>query len=190
MWDRVRRDHPEARLAIVPRKPERFDAVALLIEDNGFKVIRRSETRENAAASRNGDAITLGDTMGELRKFYGLAAGIFVGRSLVEMGGSDMIEAAALAKPTAYGPYTYNFPQADALADEGGVRVRNADELEKVWVGWLDDPASAKTAGRRAQNYVRSQQGATRRSVEMLCSLLGRRPAVAEGCIATDVILR
>ena len=126
--------------------------------------------------------------MGELRKFYALADCVFVGRSLVPMGGSDMIEAAALGKATAFGPHTFNFPQADGLAANGCVRVADADQLGLQLAAWLEDPATAAEAGRAAQQYVRSQQGAARRNVEMICRILGRTPAVAQGVIATDRI--
>jgi 3-deoxy-D-manno-octulosonic-acid transferase len=126
--------------------------------------------------------------MGELRTFYALAACVFVGRSLVPMGGSDMIESAALGKPTTFGPHTFNFSQADELARNGCVRVPDAQALQKQLDAWLGDPSSATEAGRKAQDYVRAQQGATRRNVDMLCRILGREPAAVPGAIATDAI--
>jgi len=132
--------------------------------------------------------VILGDTMGELRKFYSLAACVFVGRSLVPMGGSDMIEAAALGKATAFGPHTYNFPQADQLAANGCVRVADADELADRIDQWLSDAAAAEAAGRQARQYVAAQRGAARRNVEMICRALGREPAAAVGAIATEAL--
>ena len=184
----VKAARPAAKLAIVPRKPERFDEVAKLIADAGLAIIRRSQHPDGAEGEAPADAIILGDTMGELRKFYALATCIFVGRSLVPMGGSDMIEAAALGKPTAFGPHTFNFPQADDLADNGCARVADAGALAKRLGAWLADPDAAAEAGRRAQEYVISRRGATRRNVEMICRILGREPAMAPGGIATDII--
>jgi 3-deoxy-D-manno-octulosonic-acid transferase len=190
IWAALAGRHPRARLAIVPRKPERFDEVAALIASCGFKTVRRSRTPDgrNAAAPLSGDAVVLGDTMGELRKFYSLAECVFVGRSLVPMGGSDMIESAALARATAFGPHTFNFPQADRLAANGCVRLADADALREQLDAWLGDPADAAEAGRRAQEFVRGQTGATRRNVEMICGVLGRVPAAAPGAIATDAV--
>jgi len=190
MFARLRRKHPTARLAVVPRKPERFDGVARLITSCGMPLIRRSQRPDGANRPAPSDAVILGDTMGELRKFYALAAAIFVGRSLVPQGGSDMIEAAALGKATAFGPHTFNFPQAEDLARNGCVRVARVAELELQLDAWLADPAAAAEAGRRAQDFVRSQQGATRRNVEMICGVLGRVPAAVPGDIATDVIVQ
>jgi len=180
--------HPTARLAIVPRKPERFGEVAKLIESGKLPLIRRSEQVDGSTAGGPKDAIILGDTMGELRKFYALATCVFVGRSLVPMGGSDMIESAALGKPTAFGPHTFNFPQAGDLADNGCARVEGADELIDKLHQWLGDPEEADRAGKDAQQYVLTRQGATRRNVEMICEVLNRVPAAAPGGIATDVI--
>ncbi|MCD6364840.1 MAG: 3-deoxy-D-manno-octulosonic acid transferase [Planctomycetes bacterium] len=181
-FKRLRNGHPNARLAIVPRKPERFDEVADLIRRRGFDVVRRSQNPDGAGAEepeRAGETVILGDTMGELKKFYALATCVFVGRSLVPMGGSDMIESAALGKPTIFGPHTFNFPQAGALAEHGCVRVTDGQGLQTQLERWLDDPASAERAGKEAQDYVKSQQGATKRNVEMIRRIL--KPSENQG---------
>ena len=96
----VKRPPPPCRLVIVPRKPERFDEVARLIERAGFTCLRRSSHPDGGPPPTLPDsAVILGDTMGELRKWYSLASVVLVGRSLVPMGGSDPMEVAALAKP-------------------------------------------------------------------------------------------
>ena len=188
-WADLSKKHSSARLAIVPRKPERFDEVARLIAECGFDVVRRSETPDAAAGGDlPANTVILGDTMGELRKFYSLAECVFVGRSLVPMGGSDMIEAAALGKATAFGPHTFNFPQAGELAKHGCVRVADARELTDQLDKWLAEPAAAAIAGKAAHTYVCSRQGATLRNVEMICDIFGRVPAVAPGAIATEAI--
>ena len=189
LWTKLRARHGSARLAIVPRKPERFDEVARLIGASGWEVRRRSQCPDGLQGAPIGaDTVLLGDTMGELRKFYRLAGCIFVGRSLVAMGGSDMIEAAACGKATAFGPHTFNFPQADALAAHGCVRVSDPEALTELLDGWLADPAAAEKAGATARDYVRTCQGATRRNVEMICDVLGRVPAVVPGAIATEAV--
>ena len=176
------------RLAIVPRKPERFDEVAKLIAACGFALVRRTERPDGAPGELPPDAVILGDTMGELRKFYAVASFVFVGRSLVPMGGSDMIEPAALAKPTCFGPHTFNFPQAEGLRKHGCASVVDGKQLTEQIRLWLADRAAAEADGKRAQQYVRSQQGATRRNVELICHVIGRVGALAPGGIATDVI--
>jgi 3-deoxy-D-manno-octulosonic-acid transferase len=188
VYRHLKAGHPKLRLAIVPRKPERFDEVARTIQREQLACIRRSRHDNDTPAEPDSEAILLGDTMGELRAFYALAEIVFVGRSLVEMGGSDMIEAAALGKPTCYGPHTFNFPQAEELAEHGCARVTDADQLQGQLRDWLADPAAAAEQGRRARQYVADCQGATRRNVEMICRLLGRQPAPAPGTVATEQI--
>ena len=188
MFRTVRQQHSNARLAIIPRHPQRFEEVARLIAAEGFALLRRSDRPDAATGQVDPAAVILGDTMGELRKFYALASCVFVGRSLVPEGGSDMIEAAALGKPTAFGPHTFNFPQAIELAGHGCVQVADVDALGRQLDQWLGDPAAAARAGSEAQQFVRSQQGATQRNVAMICEVLGRTPAAVPGDIATDTI--
>ena len=166
---------PGLRLVIVPRHPQRFDEVASLIEREEFPLLRRSAppsalgTRHSAMAP-----VVLGDTMGELRKFYSLAAVVFVGRSLVDLGprqhGSDMIEPAALGKPVVVGPFTHNFAEPmNLLRGAGAVEVVNdGDQLRETLSRLLSDPTAAREMGRRAQEVVRREQGATARHVEVI----------------------
>ena len=110
------------RLVIVPRKPERFDEVARLVERAGFACMRRSQSPDGCAGLPDAGQpqVVLGDTMGELRKFYALADVVFVGRSLVPMGGSDVMEAAALGKPIFVGPHHDNFAASVAALGSAG----------------------------------------------------------------------
>jgi 3-deoxy-D-manno-octulosonic-acid transferase len=164
---------PNLRLVIVPRKPERFDEVASLIQSHGFNLLRRSSPAP-AGISPSPTPVILGDTMGELRKFYSLADVIFVGRSLLDLGsrqhGSDMIEPAALAKPVIVGPYTANFAEVmSAFRADGAIReVHTADQLQEQLLDLLSHPDSARTMASAAQQVVRLHQGTTRRNVDLI----------------------
>lgn len=173
-------DFPRLRLVIVPRKPERFDEVADLIRGGGFELRRRSRPQIAGAASHTALPIVLGDTMGELRTFYSLADVVFVGRTLVDLGarqhGSDMIEPAALAKPTVVGPFTGNFAEvmnqfraAGAMAE-----IETPIELGEGVGRILSDHERAREMGRKAQQVVRENQGATSRHVELILRELDR----------------
>lgn len=167
------------RLALVPRKPERFNDVARLIERCGFGVVRRSLCPDGTSTPR-GDvrAVILGDTLGELRKFYALARIVYVGRSLVPLGGSDPIEAAALGRAVLCGPHMNNFeaPVA-ALAEAGALRrVGSTTELAAAVRDWLSDPAALAERGEKARRVVVSHQGATGRTVDRLAAILRGRP--------------
>lgn len=166
---------PALRLVLVPRHPQRFDEVAALIAEQGFPVVRRSSgERPTTAELGTPPPVVLGDTMGELRKFYSLADVVFVGRSLVDLGarqrGSDMIEPAALAKPVVIGPWTQNFADAvRQLQNADAVRViAKPTELATAIDLLLRDPAKANEMGQRARGVVAAQQGATARHVELI----------------------
>ena len=165
----------DLRLAIVPRKPERFDEVAQLIERRGFPLIRYSQIKNNTAQlPANNQMIILGDTMGDLRKFYSLATIIFVGRSLVPMGGSDMAEAAALGKCTIFGPHAFNFKQTVdvLLKDNGAIMVKDRQELLQTMQQCLSEPDFAQSIAKNGQEVIRKNQGATVKSIDQITVFL------------------
>jgi 3-deoxy-D-manno-octulosonic-acid transferase len=174
---RIRQKRPDARLAIVPRKPERFDEVADTITRMGFRCLRRSKCKSPAGQSLASDQVVLGDTMGELRKFYSISKVAFVGRSLVPMGGSDMMEAAGLARPVLVGPHTFNFAEPMKVLVEAGAAcvVPGEDELAAKVVELLAEPARAAEMGRHGQEAILSNKGASRRTLDLVCDLLSRK---------------
>ena len=160
----------DLRLVIVPRKPERFDEVARMITDAGFDFIRYSSIKNTDVRCEERPPVILGDTMGDLRKFYCLATIIFVGRSLVPMGGSDMMEAAALGKCTIFGPHAFNFRQTvdSLLAGNGAIMVNDGDELLKTMRKCLLEPDYAREIARNGQDDIKRNQGATTRSIKQI----------------------
>ncbi len=184
-WSGVERDVPGMQaagvdrccpmLAIVPRKPERFDEVARLIERRGFECVRRSEYQggiPSPALSR--DVVILGDTMGELRKFYSLARVVFVGRTLVPMGGSDPMEVAALGKPIVAGPHTENFsmPMASLVEAQAVTVVTSPTDLSQAVGRYLQGKDFANEVGQRAAEVVRINRGATMRTADAIAHAL------------------
>jgi 3-deoxy-D-manno-octulosonic-acid transferase len=169
----------DLRLVVVPRKPERFDEVAALIRQAGFPLIRYSEVKVTGKSIINNQSsianpVVLGDTMGDLRKFYSLATIIFVGRSLVPMGGSDMMEAAALGKCTLFGPHAFNFNQSVEvlLAGQGAILVNDGQELLAVMEKCLRDPPYAQAVAERGREIIKKNQGATAKTLEQITRLL------------------
>jgi 3-deoxy-D-manno-octulosonic-acid transferase len=156
------REVPDLQLAIIPRKPERFEKVARLIGERGYACLRRSGCSPLVPSGVSEPRpVFLGDTMGELRKFYALATVAFVGRSLVPLGGSDVMEVAGLAKPLLVGPHTENFAEAVELllASGGCERVDSTATL-----------AAAVTA-LVARETIISRRGATTQNVNRILEI-------------------
>lgn len=175
-FSELRRTHPLLQLALIPRKPERFDEVAQRICAEGFACLRRSTGRPefpSAAAPQEPIPVFLGDTMGELRKFYSLANVVFVGRTLTPQGGSDVMEVAGLARPMVVGPFVDNFREAVELlsAEHGCVCIRDADSLAGAVDDLLKNPAKARAIGLAARNVIVHRRGATAMTVERILAL-------------------
>ena len=176
--DRVRRSHPSLQLVLVPRKPERFDEVAAVIRRASLTCVRRSESPDGTERSLSEGTVLLGDTMGELRKFYALADVVFVGRTLAAMGGSDMMEVAALARPIMVGPHTANFADTvDQLERGRAIHIIDADlnapdvvdRLAQAVGVLLEDRQAARTLAEKGREVVKRNRGAVERT---LCSLM------------------
>jgi len=159
----VLEQHPEALLIIVPRHPERFDSVAQLVTDSGFKLARRSLEQ-----SAEGAQVYLGDTMGELMMLYGAGDIAFVGGSLVERGGHNPLEPAAWSMPVLTGPHVFNFETIfERLQANGGVQVvQGAAELGRAIAGLVAAPDECRTVGQRALEVVNNNRGALDKVVE------------------------
>ena len=162
------------RLAIVPRKPERFDEVAALIDKAGFGYVRYSVLRQDDSVTTGKPTVILGDTMGDLKKFYALATVVFVGRSLVPMGGSDMMEPTALGKCTLFGPHTFNFRQTveALLKGHGAIQVTDETDLFEKTLQCLINHDFAARVGRNGQTVIRHNQGATQKTLTAIRDLL------------------
>jgi 3-deoxy-D-manno-octulosonic-acid transferase len=169
----------DLRFVIVPRKPERFKEVAEQIEQNGFDCLRYSRYKQAdiSAPKTDSNTIILSDTMGDLRKFYSLATLVFVGRSFVPLGGSDMIESAALGKCTMFGPLTFNFAQSveALLADNGAIEVKNAEELLSAIQKCLTEPEYAEKIAQNGKNVIIKNQGATQKTIDQIEKFLKDR---------------
>jgi len=166
--------YKDLRLVIVPRKPERFDEVAKLIADAGFDFVRYSTIKNSELKTQNLKLpVILGDTMGDLRKFYCLSTIIFVGRSLVPMGGSDMMEAAALGKCTIFGPHAFNFQQTvdELIENHGAIMVQDQKELLAVMQKCLDEPEYAERIARKGREVIRKNQGATQKTIDHISKI-------------------
>ena len=134
---KVREQIPEVLLVLVPRHPERFNGVAALCRERGYRVVQRSE----GFACSPETEVFVGDTMGELMLFYAASDVAFIGGSLVSVGGHNLLEAAALELPIVYGPHMFNFEAIHRMFLELGAsrQVNNVEELAEVICQWFDE---------------------------------------------------
>ncbi|MBY5923354.1 lipid IV(A) 3-deoxy-D-manno-octulosonic acid transferase [Ferrimonas balearica] len=162
--------HPDLLMLLVPRHPEQFEHAETLAKEAGFETVRRSAGGNVAQAVQ----VVIGDTMGELLTLYGLADAAFVGGSLIERGGHNPLEPAALAKPVLMGPHFFNFQEiGQTLLQAGGMAlVNNADELADQLEHLLSLRKQAEQMGHQGQRVVDTNRGATERQLALASTLL------------------
>jgi 3-deoxy-D-manno-octulosonic-acid transferase len=157
---------PSALLVLVPRHPERFDKVAMLVQRRGYRMGRRSQSLGCDLQTQ----VLLGDTMGELLVFLGGADVAFIGGSLVKVGGHNLLEAAAQGVPVVFGPHVFNFSGiARLLRDrEAGVMVPDSEILGQQVSAWLQDASERSRIGENGRRVVEENRGALLRLTEQV----------------------
>jgi len=151
----ARQTHPDLRLLLVPRHPERFDAAADLCAQQGLRVARRSRDWRGAAEAD----VLLGDTMGELVLFYGVADFAFVGGSLVPAGGHNILEAAAMGCPIILGPHTFNMEAMRQAFSDAVLAVADGRALAQTVTRLVDAPDERERLRGRARAVLRAHRG-------------------------------
>ncbi len=165
---------PRPLLLIVPRHPQRFDAVAALVQATGWRLARRSawgDTPPEAAAQTD---VWLGDSLGEMALYYSLADLALLGGSFAPLGGHNLIEASANGCPIVLGPSTFNFALAAELALAAGAAWQATDlsaGLDQA-LRVLADPATRDAAVARSRAFAASHQGASQRMAQAIAALL------------------
>jgi 3-deoxy-D-manno-octulosonic-acid transferase len=170
-FQRIRATMTNTLLIIAPRKPQQFDDVERLARRAGWNVARRSELRVDAEPRH--DVVIL-DTVGELAPLYQVATAVFVGGSLVDTGGHNILEPAVFGKPIVFGPHMQNFAEiARTFLDNGAaIQVRTGRELGPVLLDLLGDPVRRASLGAAARALVEANRGARTRSLAALAQLL------------------
>ncbi|MEX1128574.1 MAG: 3-deoxy-D-manno-octulosonic acid transferase [Vicinamibacterales bacterium] len=170
-FQRIRSTRPTTLLVIAPRKPERFDEVERLARRPGWNVARRSDLRVDAEPRH--DVVIL-DTIGELAQLFQIGTVVFVGGSLVDAGGHNILEPAVFGKPIVFGPYMQNFAEiAQTFLDNGAaVQVGDGRQLETALLELLDDPVRRASLGAAARALVEANRGARTRSLVAIAQLL------------------
>jgi len=162
---------PELVLVIAPRHPERTGEVLALLARRGWPSVRRSELPA-AVTSASGPVppVVVLDTVGELAMLYAIADVVFVGGSLVPVGGHNVLEAAQRRKPVLVGPHTANFREAASLLESAGAAlvVRDASELSRELWRLLVDPDLRQKLGDAGYDAVASRHGAVLETLDLV----------------------
>ena len=186
----VQGDFPKALLVLAPRKPERFDEAAEFIEESHRKFVKRSAfgvAGPGIPGQRPADSdgipddvtVLLLDSIGELASLYRLADSVFVGGSLVEAGGHNILEPAAFGKVPVFGPSMENFAAiAERFVEAGAaIQVASPEDAGVEWIHLLKDPRKMERMGAAAQQLVENSRGALDRALEEVRKQLTGGPA-------------
>lgn len=168
----VRKTHPGTILVLVPRHPPRFNEVASWLEKQNVRFIRHSQP-----SARTPDLeVVLVDTLGELLDFYAMGDVAFVGGTLVEVGGHNLLEPAALGVPVLAGPHNFNSADiARILVERGGALIVNdAKELAARVSVLLSNPADRARIGAMGRECVEDNRGALEKLLSLIDPLMRR----------------
>jgi 3-deoxy-D-manno-octulosonic-acid transferase len=163
---------PHVQWLVVPRHPQRFDEVAALAVQHGMTVSRRSQwTAQPQAAD-----VWIGDSLGEMALYYGLADVALLGGSFAPLGGQNLIEAAACGCPVVMGPHTFNFAEVAQFAQEAGaaLRVQGMEEGVRNAVALAGNVMRRRAAMQAATAFCATHQGAAQKTAEAVLALLAR----------------
>jgi 3-deoxy-D-manno-octulosonic-acid transferase len=160
---------PNLITIIVPRHPERFDAIEALIKQRGLRYKRRSALDFDETQLLNIDVL-LGDSMGEMFSYYACCDVAFIGGSLLPLGGQNLIEASAVGKPTLVGPHTFNFTQVVNFAIQAGAtkRVQDVEDLATTLGEMFNQPEQLTLMAKAGLTFSQKNQGATARLIKLI----------------------
>jgi 3-deoxy-D-manno-octulosonic-acid transferase len=173
-WGQVRRRFPRGLLILAPRHPERFDAVAAVVAEQGYRWVRRTGLAGDRIAGPLAQAeVLLLDTIGELGGLLRCGDVVFVGGSLVPAGGHNLLEPAYWGKPILFGPHMENFRDAAMLflQEDAALEVQDADGLARAAQDLLADAERQRRMGAAARRLLERESGATGRVLEALAAL-------------------
>ncbi len=173
VYSQLQKESPTLLLILAPRHIDRAGDIIKLFADKGIETVCR--TTLNNRNPREHRVIIL-DTIGELSTVYLIADLVFVGGSLVPWGGHNILEPAAVGKPTLFGPHMFNFVDITRLMLDAKavIQVQNHEELTVQIRGLLADSDKRKELGQRAKETVQKNQGASQRVAEIVGFYLHR----------------
>jgi len=182
----VLRACPDALLVLVPRHPNRFAGVRQWLAAQVRVTPAAADwyvSRSSGAMVTPSTQVLLVDTLGELLQFYAAADVAFVGGSLVPIGGHNLLEPAALARPIITGPHYFNAPEIARLLlqREAALEVASAAQLAETLLALRDSPERCHRMGQAALALVESNRGAVTRALQLIAPAIDDRPGDRRG---------
>ncbi|MCC6585930.1 MAG: tetraacyldisaccharide 4'-kinase [Bryobacterales bacterium] len=168
VFESLAAEHPRLLLLLAPRRPERFETAASLFAERGIRTVRRSQLTATAKLELPGCLLL--DSIGELSGLFALADVVFMGGTLVDRGGHNLLEPAYFGKPVISGPNLQNFPEIAADFRQAGAlkEVRSTNELAEAVDKLLVDASLRAAFGERSRKLAGKRTGATERVVAAL----------------------
>lgn len=166
IYKEIKHKIPELLLIIVPRHPERFEEVKKLCEQHQLAVVMRTS---NEVCDWHSD-VYLADTMGELKMLYAASDVAFVGGSMVQVGGHNILEASAVGTPVLFGPYMANFKEITegVLRQGAAIQCRDKNEIIGAVITLHSNSAYSQSLAEKGRVFVRQNQGAINRIFDIL----------------------
>jgi 3-deoxy-D-manno-octulosonic-acid transferase len=160
-------------LVLVPRHPERCRTVGDMLASSGLPCVLRSEIGSSREMLRAGEVLLV-DTLGEMLKFYAAADVVFVGGSLSDIGGHNILEACLLKKPVLFGPHMHNFKEISRLVTEvrGGIGVTDGKDLLSALRRLIANPEMRRTMGEAGYELLQRNSGATAHTLSVIRRVL------------------
>ncbi|TDX59233.1 3-deoxy-D-manno-octulosonic acid transferase [Orenia marismortui] len=173
LYQELKRRFDNLVFLLVPRYINRVEELEKIYNHAGINTVRRTKIEARDPAK---ESVILVDTIGELAKLYGIADLVFVGGSLIERGGHNILEPAAQGKLVFFGPHMFNFKDSTKLLLEHkvGIQVNGVSELIDQMDYYLSNPEILEEDSRQAIKMIQDNQGASWRNVELANRLLGR----------------
>ena len=186
-WEKMQwpglKENQRPLLLLVPRHPQRFDEVALMVQSENLSLLRRSALQDAAQlceydiADLHATDVLLGDSLGEMPMYYGMSDITLLGGSFEAFGGQNLIEALACSNPVIMGEHTYNFkrPCAQAVVENVAFRVSNFEQALEVALPYLQNADTLKEIHLQARNFVASNQGACIKIANFVAGLVRKQ---------------
>jgi len=169
-------NYPDLKLFLAPRHPQRAKDIEKIVSAVGFRAVLVSQL-PLAPCNCIAKPVFILDSIGELNNFYAIASIVFIGGSLVKIGGHNILEPAAFAKPVLFGPHMFNFRDIAELFlnSQAAILVRDPQELKKAITDLLSSPSQRSKLSQRAKELILKNQGSSHSNLELITHVLQAR---------------